>query len=196
MTDTSVAQAGRINTEEYDLLILGGGHGINGCRVDICLRRKTRRRCRPQIHWRIVPEYRLLTEQERHSQCQGRVVLSPKQRIWHQRQRLHDRHVGSPGAQAQDGARPQRNVFGELQEHGGGVHFGDGKVHSSENSGGGARRRDDSSPQWRECDRQHWYASHAGTNSGACRSATAHPRRGAGTRRWSCRRRCAVSAAE
>ena len=64
-----------------------------------------------------MPEHRVLAEQEHHPQRESRIVLSPKQGICHHTRRLRDRHGGRARAQAQNGARPERHVYGKLQEH-------------------------------------------------------------------------------
>jgi hypothetical protein len=53
---------------------------------------------------------------------------------------FRDRHGGSARTHAQDGAWPERHLYGKLQEHGSRVHIGNGPVPGSENNGSHPRR--------------------------------------------------------
>ncbi len=94
--NTSSTQALKKQPEEFDLVILGGGTGSTVAAWTFAGEGTARRSRRSQIHWRIVPEHRLPAEQERHSQREGRIVLSPKPGVWHLLRWLHDRHGGCP----------------------------------------------------------------------------------------------------
>ena len=132
----------RSQPEEFDLVILGGGTGSTiaawtfageGKRVAVVDRKYIGGSC-PNIA--CLPSKNII-----HS-AKVAIVLSPKQGIRHHSRRLRDRHGGRARAQAQDGAWPERDVYGKLQEHGSRVHIGNGPVPGSENSGSHAGRWD------------------------------------------------------
>jgi len=89
--------------EEFDLMILGGWHGLDHRCMDFCWRRQARRSRRSQVYWRLLPEHRVLAQQEHHPQRESRIVLSPKQgiRISHDGFAIH--MAVSARAQAHDG---------------------------------------------------------------------------------------------
>lgn len=68
----------RANVEEYDVVFLGGGTGGDGRCLDIGRSRETGRGDRAQIHRWLVPEHRLLAQQEHYSQRKGRLLCPEK----------------------------------------------------------------------------------------------------------------------
>ena len=74
-----------------------------------------------------MPEHHVLAEQEHNPQRESRIVLSPQQGIRHHPRRLRNRYGGSARRQTQDGARPERHLYGKFQEHGAGFILGTGR---------------------------------------------------------------------
>jgi UDP-galactopyranose mutase len=82
--------------EEFDLVILGGGTGSivgawtvagEGNRVAAVDRKYIGGSC---------PQRRVLAQQEHHPQCEGCVLLSPKQGVWDHSRRFHGSDAGRP----------------------------------------------------------------------------------------------------
>src|SRR6266851_5111674 len=151
--NTSSAQARKkTQREEFDLVILGGGTGST------------------IAAWTFAGEGKQVAVVERKyigGSCPNMACLPSKNVIHGAKVASYFRRSKEFGIthhgfaidmadvreQAQDGAWPERHVYGKLQEHGSRVHIGNGPVPSSENSGGHPGRRDHTSTAGRECDR-------------------------------------------
>jgi glycine/D-amino acid oxidase-like deaminating enzyme len=96
---SGVQLSNSMQPEEFDLVILGGGTGSTvaawtfageGKRVAVIDRKYIGGSC---------PNIACLPSKKHHPQREGRVLRSPKQRVWDHSQRLRNRHVGRPRAQ-------------------------------------------------------------------------------------------------
>jgi hypothetical protein len=96
MESTSAAHLVKMTQpEEFDLVILGGGSGSSSPRLRL-LEKATASPVVDRIHWPLLPQRRVPTQQEHHPQCEGGVLLSPKQGVWgHSRRFLRGRPFGS-----------------------------------------------------------------------------------------------------
>src|SRR5438067_10397666 len=110
--NTSAQARKKTQPEEFDLVILGGGTGSTiaawtfageGKQVAVVERKYIGGSC-PNIA--CLPSKNIIHSAKIAS------YFSPKQGIRHHTRRLRDRYGGRPRAQAQDGAWPERHVYG------------------------------------------------------------------------------------
>ena len=89
---------------------------------------------RTEVYRRLMPQYRLSAQQERHPQREGGFLFPKKRRVRNHQRRLPNRHVRGARSQAQDGRGTRRHSRRQLQSQRRGIDYGLGKIHRAQDA--------------------------------------------------------------